>query len=161
MQYREDASERARARITEGAKVCFYRLLIKLFSFAFVLTYCWCVGGVGVGPVLLLLLLGSAVVCGGGLISDSLKKRERKLLQNSHCLLKQTVWRLSVGWKCFLAIKEASQFCLTFNLEWSFKKVCTCWFKIGGDALRAPVAGRRPLRSRRFHWIITSVKFVL
>ena len=31
MQYREYASERA--RITEGAKVCFYKVLIKLFSF--------------------------------------------------------------------------------------------------------------------------------
>ena len=41
--------------------------------------------GVGVGPDVLLLLLGSAFVCGGGggLNSDSLKKRERKLLQKT------------------------------------------------------------------------------
>ena len=54
------------------------------------------------GPVFLLLLLGSADGCGGGgLTSDSLKKRERKLLQNSHCLLKQKAWLLSVEWKSF------------------------------------------------------------
>ena len=70
------------------------------------------------GPVLMLLLLGSADVCGGGgLNSDSLKKRERKLLQNSYCLLKQKAWLLTAGRKSFLAIKEASQFRFTFIIQ--------------------------------------------
>ena len=73
----------------------------------------------------LLLLLGSAGVCGGGLISDSLKKERKKVVTATACL-KQKAWLLSVGWKFFFAIKEASQFCLTFNFELSFKKVCTC-----------------------------------
>ena len=29
------------------------------------------------------------------------QKRERKLLQNSYCLLKQKAWLLFVGWKFF------------------------------------------------------------
>ena len=66
---------------------------------------------------------GSAGVCGGGgLNSDSLKKRERKLLQNSYCLLKQEAWLLTAGRKSFLAIKEASQFRFTFIIQRSFKK---------------------------------------
>ena len=74
------------------------------------------------GPVLLLLLLGSAVVCGGGgLNSDSLKKRERKLLLNSHCLLKPKAWLLYVGGS-FLTIKEASQFRFTFIIQRLLKK---------------------------------------
>ena len=109
------ASARARARITEGAKLCFYRLLIKLFFFCFcsyLLLMCgWGWRGSGVVAA----AAGSAVICGGGLISDSLKKRERKLLQNSHCLLKQTVWRLSVGWNCFLAIKRGKS--ILFNIQ--------------------------------------------
>ena len=77
------------------------------------------------GPVLLLLLLGSACVCGGGggLNSDSLKREKESCYKNSYCLLKQKAWLLSVEWKFFLAIKEASQLCLTFILEQSFKKV--------------------------------------
>ena len=76
------------------------------------------------GPVLLLLLLGSACVCGGGggLNSDSLKREKESCYKNSHCLFKQKAWLLSVGWKFFFAIKEASQFRLTFILERSFKK---------------------------------------
>ena len=31
---------RARAKITEGAKVCFYKVFIKLFLLLTVLTYC-------------------------------------------------------------------------------------------------------------------------
>ena len=58
--------------------------------------------------------------------SDSLKREKESCYKNSHCLFKQKAWLLSVGWKFFFAIKEASQFCLTFNLELSFKKVCTC-----------------------------------
>ena len=53
-------------------------------------------------------------------------KKERKKVVTATACLKQKAWLLSVGWKFFFAIKEASQFCLTFNFELSFKKVCTC-----------------------------------
>ena len=68
------------------------------------------------GPVFLLLLLGSACVCGGGggLNSDSLKREKESCYKNSHCLFKQKAWLLTAGRKSFLAIKEASQFCFTF-----------------------------------------------
>ena len=36
------------------------------------------------------------------------KERKKVVTKNSHCLFKQKAWLLSVGWKFFFAIKEAS-----------------------------------------------------
>ena len=77
MQYREYASERA--RITEGAKVCFYKVLIKLFSFvnrSYLLLMC---GWGWRGPdFFVAAAAGSARVCGGELVNSGFLKKERK-----------------------------------------------------------------------------------
>jgi len=77
------------------------------------------VGGVGVGPVGVVAAAAGERCClrRRRVEFGFFKKRERKLLQNSYCLLKQKAWLLTAGRKSFLAIKEASQFCFTFIIQ--------------------------------------------
>ena len=101
----------ARARENNrGGQSLFLQSAYKTFSFvnrSYLLLMCgW--GWRGSGCVAA--AAGSACVCGGGggLNSDSLKREKESCYKNSHCLFKQKAWLLSVGWKFFFAIKEAS-----------------------------------------------------
>ena len=58
-------------------------------------------GGVGVGPEVAAAAGERWRVRRRRVEFGFFKKRERKLLQNSYCLLKQKAWLLSVGWKFF------------------------------------------------------------
>ena len=129
MQYRKYAS--ARARITEGAKVCFYRLLIKIFSYvnySYLLLMCgW--GWRGSGCCCCCRCCWWALKFAAAALGwiRLLKKGEKEsCFKTATACLKQKAWLLTAGRKSFLAIKEASQFRFTFIIQRSFKKDSFC-----------------------------------